>query len=31
MDKMSDLVSFYNIFGYDDPNKDKDSIDYDSD
>lgn len=31
MEKMGDLVSFYNLFGYSDPNKTSNSVEYDSD
>ncbi len=30
IEKMGDLVSFYNIFGYRDPNRDNNSEDYGS-
>lgn len=30
MDKMSDIISFYNIFGYNDPNKQENSDDFNS-
>ena len=30
MDKMADVISFYNIFGFNDPNKDSHSDDFNS-